>query len=380
VTFDLKVWLPEFPIREHCLYLDHAAVCPLPRPVAEAMRQRITDQERTGLDAEHEWRNHRLTCRHLGSQLIGCAPADLSIIRSTSEGLSLIAEGLSWKKADQVLVGEEEFAANAAPWLHLSRKGVKVVRYPQADGRVDPEQVARHLNARTRLVAVSWVAFHTGWIAPLAEIGRLCRGHGCLLVVDAIQGLGVLPMDMRAVGADAVVADGHKWLLGPEGAGLMATTPELRGQLQPVLSGWRNVDRQPGDFFLDRLVFAEDGRRFEPGAVNGVGVAGLAAGLDIIASVERETIQARVEMLARMLTRILIAHGWEVFSPGSGQPIGGIVAARPRGTTSREAHRRLSERRVVCSVRQGLVRFSPHFYVTRGELEALDRILEKVGL
>ena len=380
MTFELRAWLPEFPIREHCLYLDHAAVCPLPRPVAEAMRQRIADQERTGLDNHEQWRNNQLTCRHMGSQLIGCGPEDISIIRSTSEGLSMVAEGLSWKKGDQVLVGEEEFAANAAPWLHLARKGVRVVRYPQADGRVDPAQIARQLTSKTRLVAVSWVAFHTGWIAPLAEIGRLCRDHGCLLVVDAIQGLGVLPMDMRGLGIDAVVADGHKWLLGPEGAGLLATTPELRSQLQPVLSGWRNVDRQPGDFFLDRLAFVEDGRRFEPGASNGIGIAGLAAGLDLITSVERENVQARVESLARMLTRILIAHGWDVYSPGSGQPVAGIVAGRPRGAPAREAHRRLSERRVVCSVRQGLVRFSPHFYITRGELEALDRILEKVGL
>jgi selenocysteine lyase/cysteine desulfurase len=380
VAFDLRDWLPEFPIREHCLYLDHAAVCPLPRPVAEAMRKRIADQEHTGLDNFEGWRNDHLTCRHIGGQLIGCGTEDISIIRSTSEGLSMVAEGLGWKKADQVLVGEEEFAANVAPWLHLARKGVKVVRYPQVDGRVDPEQILRQLTSKTRLVTVSWVAFHTGWIAPLAELGRLCREHGCLLVVDAIQGLGVLPMEMRALGIDAVVADGHKWLLGPEGAGLMATTPELRGQLQPVLSGWRNVHRQPGDFFLDRLAFVEDGRRFEPGASNGIGIAGLAAGLDIIASVGRETIQSRVETLARMLTRILIAHGWDVFSPGSGQPVAGIVAARPRGATAREAHRRLSERRVVCSVRQGLLRFSPHFYVTRGELEALDRILEKVSL
>ena len=269
MPFDLRQWLPEFPIREHCLFLDHAAVCPLPRPVAEAMRRRIADQERTGYDAYKEWRNNHLACRHLGSQLIGCSPEDITIVRSTSEGLSLIAEGLVWKKGEQVLVGEEEFAANVAPWLHLARKGVKVVRYPQPDGRIDPDQIARLMTAKTRLVAVSWVAVHTGWIAPLAQIGGLCRDRGCRLVVDAIQGLGVLPLDMAQIGADAVVADGHKWLLGPEGAGLMATTPELRSQLHPVLSGWRNVRLEPGDFFLDRLTYLEDGRRFEPGAGNG---------------------------------------------------------------------------------------------------------------
>ncbi len=373
-------WLDEFPIREQYLYLDHAAVCPLPRPVARAMRQRIADQEETGHEKYKEWRNNHLSCRHLGSQLIGCEPQDISIIRSTSEGLSLIAEGLEWRDGDEVLVGEEEFAANVAPWLALARHGVRVRRFPQPDGRIDPEAVAGLIGERTRVLAVSWVAFHTGWIAPLAQLGRICRDAGCLLVVDAIQGLGVLPMDVRALAVDAVVADGHKWLLGPEGAGLMATSEELRERIHPVISGWRNVELPPGDFFLERLDYLEDGRRFEPGASNDVGVAGLAAGLDIIMSVGRDDVQARVELLARTVTRILIAHGWDVLSPGAGHPIAGIVAARHPNVAPREAARRLRERRVICSVRQGYLRLSPHFYITRGELEALDRILEKVGL
>jgi selenocysteine lyase/cysteine desulfurase len=377
---DLARWLPEFPIRESCLYLDHAAVCPLPFPVAEAMRDRITGQEQTGYENYKEWRNATLACRHLGSQLMGCDAEDVSVIRSTSEGLSLIAEGLEWKTGDEVLVGEEEFAANVAPWLNLEAKGVQVVRYQQPDGRIDVQDVADRMSARTRVLAISWVAFHSGWIAPLGELAGLCRDKGTLMVVDAIQGLGVLPMSMRAVGADAVVADGHKWMLGPEGAGLMATTPALRNQLRPAISGWRNIHRERGSMFLHRLEHFSDGRRFEPGAANEVGIAGLAAALDLLNSVGQENIQARVEMLARLLTRILLAHGWDVFSPGSGHPIAGIVAARPSSVAPKEAAKRLRERKVVCSVRQGSVRFSPHFYTTKGELEALDRILEKVGL
>jgi cysteine desulfurase/selenocysteine lyase len=380
MTFDLGDWLSEFPVREHALYLDHAAVCPLPRSVAEAMRRRITEQEETGYENYMEWRNNHLTCRHLGSQLIGCAPADISIIRSTSEGLSLIAEGLGLKKNDEVLVGNEEFAANVSPWLGLERMGVKIIRFPQPDGRIDPQVIDDHIGERTKVVAVSWVAFHSGWIAPLAQLGRICHDRKIVLVVDAIQGLGVLPMQMGAMGVDAVVADSHKWLLGPEGTGLMATTPELRSRLHPVISGWRNVVLAPRDYFLQRLEYHDDGRRFEAGAANDIGVAGLAAALDLIATIERENIQARVETLARLLTRILLAHGWEVYSPGSGQPIAGIVAARHPSVSPADARRRLRERRVVVSVRQGNVRFSPHFYTTKGELEALDRILEKVGL
>ncbi len=380
MAFEIGEWLAEFPVREHALYLDHAAVCPLPRSVAEAMRRRITEQEETGYERYQDWRNNHLSCRHLGSQLAGCAPDDISIIRSTSEGLSLIAGGLEWNNGDQVLVGGEEFAANVAPWLALARRGVEAVRFPQPDGRIDPTVVEKHMTERTRILAVSWVAFHSGWIAPLAQLGRLCRDRNVLLVVDAIQGFGVLPMHMGAVGVDALVADGHKWLLGPEGAGIMATTEELRARLGPVISGWRNVALAPHDFFLLRLEHHADGRRFEAGACNDIGVAGLAAGLDLIATAGRDNIQARVEMLSRLLTRILLAHGWDVFSPGSGHPIAGIVAARHPSVGPAEARRRLRERKVVVSVRQGYVRFSPHFYTTRGEMEALDRILEKVGL
>jgi selenocysteine lyase/cysteine desulfurase len=380
MTFDLGRWLPEFPIRERSLYLDHAALCPLPRPVAEAMRQRITDQEEGGADNLQEWSQQAMTCRHLGAELIECNTEDISLIKSTSEGLSLIAEGLDWQPGDEVLVGEEEFATNVAPWLNLERHGVKVVRFPQPDGRIDPHEVEKRVGLRTRLLAVSWVAFHTGWIAPLAQLGRVCTDNNVWFVVDGIQALGVLPMRMSAFGVDAVVADAHKWLLGPEGIGLMATAPRLRAKLRPALSGWRNVHRDRGTMFLDRLEHLEDGRRFEPGAPNSVGIAGLAAALDLIQSVEREQIQTRVEMASRVLGRILIAHGWDVYSPGPGHPVAGIVAARHADILPREAMRRLRERNVICSVRQGYLRLSPHFYITKGELEAIGRILEKEGL
>ncbi|MCD4748209.1 MAG: aminotransferase class V-fold PLP-dependent enzyme [Thermoanaerobaculales bacterium] len=380
MTFDIGPWLPDFPIRERCLYLDHAAVCPLPRPVADAMRRRIEDQELGGHTLEKNWVNSTLSCRHVGAELIGCAPEDISLIRSTSEGLSLIAEGLTWKEGDEVLLGEEEFAANAAPWLNLKNRGVKIVRFSQPSGRTDPARIEDLITSRTRLLALSWVAFHTGWVAPLEELGTLCRSKGIFLVVDAIQGLGVLPMKMRKFGLDAVVADSHKWLLGPEGAGLMGTSPALRAQLRPVLSGWRNIKRIPGDFFLKEAEFHLDGRRFEPGATNAVGIAGLAAALDLLTTVGPEALENRTIMLNKHLTRILISRGWEVLSPGSGHSVAGIVAARPGGVDPSEARRRLEERHVVCSVRQALVRFSPHFYVTTPELDALGHILTKCGM
>jgi len=377
---DTGGWLEKFPVREQYLYLDHAALAPLPAPVAAAMRERIGEQESTG-QVEREGRTRDvLTCRHLGARLLGCDEDDVTIVSSTSDGLSILAQGLRLGEGDEILVGEEEFISNAAPWLNLQDQGVTVTRYPQPDGRVDPEVVADHMGSSTRVLSVSWVAFHTGWVAPLAQLGKLCDDRDVILVVDAIQGLGVLPMDMRALGADAVVADGHKWLLGPEGAGLMGTSPALRARLRPPAAGWCNVRRQRGDFTLRELRFLEDGRRFEAGSLNRIGMAGLAAALDLIFEAGPELIRSRVEMLHRLLARVLISHGWSVVSPGPGHPVAGIVAARRPGLPAHDAVKRLRERRVICSARQGNLRFSPHFYTTRGEIQAFEKILGKAGL
>lgn len=380
MPFELSRFLPEFPVRESCLYLDHAAGCPLPRSVADAMRGRIQSLEAGGRIDDEQWSTVRLTCRHVGSELIGCAPEDISLIRSTSEGLSLIAEGFDWKPGDEILIGDEEFAANVTPWVNLEDRGVKVIRYPQPGGRVETAAIEDQVTDRTRLLSVSWVSAHSGWIAPLVGIAGLCRERNLTFILDAVQGLGMLPLSMPQLGIDAVVAGGHTWLLGPRGTGLMATAPDLRRKLRPVLTGSSNVNLKPDDDFLITPDFYEDGRRFECGTADAVGLAGLAAALDLVNSVGLETISERVQNLNRALTRILLHHGWSLASPGSGHPIAGIVAGRPPDGAAHKAQRLLEDRHIITSVRQNLVRFSPHFYISGGEMEALERILTKCGL
>jgi cysteine desulfurase/selenocysteine lyase len=346
VALDLARWLPEFPVRQHCLYLNHAAVAPLPARVAEAMRGRITEQETSGSRHWDRWKETELSARALASELVGCRPEDISLVRSTSEGLSLIAQGLPWRKGDAVLVGEEEFAANVAPYLALNRRGVAVRRYPTPSGRIELETVVPLLVPPVKVLALSWVAFHTGWVAPVAELAREAHDRKILVVLDAIQGLGVLPDRFVDLGVDALVADGHKWLLGPEGIGIMVTTPQLRAGLQPVLAGWLNVQRPARQFFLHEL--------------------------------GPEEVFDRVVAHARALTQVLLKAGWHVGSPGSAHPIAGIVAARHPFLPADEIARRLRERQIEVTARQGWVRFSPHFYATAGELDALAVILGKL--
>jgi cysteine desulfurase/selenocysteine lyase len=378
MALDLARWLPLFPVREHCLYLNHAGVAPLPAPVAAAMRARIAEAETTGARNWPRWRETELSVRSLAAQLLDCGAEQVSIVHNTSEGLSLVAQGLPWRKGDVVLVGEEEFAANVAPYLALQHLGVVVRRFSTPAGRIGTEVLEPLLSPPVRLLALSWVAFHTGWVAPVNDIARICRERGVLLVLDAIQGLGVLPYGFADLGVDALVADGHKWLLAPEGAGLLVLRPELRDRLRPVLAGWCNVRRPPDSFFLESFELHRDGRRFEPGSLPSVLLAGLAAALELILEAGVGNVYARVTAATRTLTHILLAAGWDVVSPGSGHAIAGIVAARHPFLPAEEAVARLRERQVEVAARQGLVRFSPHFYTTAGELDALRVILRKL--
>jgi len=378
VPLEIARWLPEFPVRQSCLYLNHAAIAPLPARVAEAMRARVDEQERAGGRAWDAWRETDLAIRSLAAELADVAPADVSIVRSTSEGLSQIAQGLAWRDGDAVLVGEEEFASNVAPWLALARRGVAVRRFPARGGRVAVDDVAELLAPPVRVLALSWVAFHTGWVAPVAELADLAHERGVTVVLDAIQGLGVLPETFGELGVDALVAGGHKWLLGPEGAGLMVTSPELRSRLAPPLAGWRNVRHRPHDLFLDELEFHEDGRRFEPGSPASIVHAGLAAALDLLLEAGIGEVHERVVANARAVMQTLLKLGWDVASPGSSHTLAGIVAGRHPFLPPEEAARRLRERSIEVSARQGWVRFSPHFYATAGELDALGHILAKL--
>ncbi|MEW6337908.1 MAG: aminotransferase class V-fold PLP-dependent enzyme [Acidobacteriota bacterium] len=378
MPLDISRWLAEFPVREHLLYLNHAAVAPLPRRVADAIRARVASQETAGGRDGDEWRQSEIAVRSLTAQLTGCRPEDVSIVRSTSEGLSMVAQGITWARGDEVLVAEEEFASNVAPWLALEPLGVAVRRFPNPGGRVDVERVAPLLAPPVRVLALSWVAFQTGWVAPVAELAALARSAGVAVVLDGIQALGVLPDTFPSLGVDALVADGHKWLLGPEGLGVMVTTPPFRERLKPVLAGWRNVQRPEGSLCLREFHPFSDGRRFEPGSLPNVLLAGLAAALDLLTEVGPEEIHERVVGHARTITQSLLEASWTVGSPGSAHPIAGIVSAKHPYLPAKEVARRLAQRHIEVSAREGWVRFSPHFYATAGELEALRKILGKL--
>jgi len=261
-----------FPVTRNVVYFNHAAVGPLSVRAYEAMERHARDQREFGALHWREWYAEVERLRAAAGRLIGADPREIAILKNTSEGLSFVAEGLRWRGGDNVVTTALEFPSNWTPWKHVERRGVEVRLANQPTiAAIEPL-----VDERTRIVTVSSVAFHNGFTADLDAIGDLCARRNILFCVDAIQSVGVLPMDVRRAKIAFLAADGHKWMCGPEGCALFYVAAEHRDKLDVLENGWTNIDRR-GKFILVPTDLLPDARRFEAGSLNTNGVYGLRA-------------------------------------------------------------------------------------------------------
>jgi len=360
-----------FPVTRNVVYFNHAAVGPLSVRAYEAMEGHARDQREFGALHWREWYAEYERLRASAARLIGADPREIALLKNTSEGISFVAEGLRWREGDNVVTTALEFPSNWTPWKHVERRGVEV--------RVAPlptvEAIEPLVDGRTRIVTVSSVAFHNGFAADLEAIGQLCLARNVLFCVDGIQSVGVLPIDVRRANVAFLAADGHKWMCGPEGCALFYVAAEHREQLEVLENGWTNIDRR-GKFILTPTDLLPDARRFEAGSLNTNGIYGLRAALDLLLEIGIETVAERALAVAARLTEGLQSIGWTVASPS---PIASpIVGATPQSVEKSILwyHRFLEENGVVCAPREGLLRFSPHFYNDAAEA---DRVVDLLG-
>ncbi|HZN35168.1 MAG TPA: aminotransferase class V-fold PLP-dependent enzyme, partial [Pirellulaceae bacterium] len=222
------------PIASRVAYFDHAAVAPLPESARDAIRGWLDQATEEGDPIWTQWARRLEEVRQAAAGLINAQPAEIALVPNTTSGIGLVAEGLPWQRGDNAVTLENEFPSNQYPWMNLASRGVEVRRVPAPGGALDLNRLEEACDARTRIVSISWVGYATGWRIDPAEVAAICQRRGCLFFLDAIQGLGVFPLDVRAAGVDFLAADGHKWLLGPEGAGLLYIRQELLPELRPL--------------------------------------------------------------------------------------------------------------------------------------------------
>jgi len=365
----------EFPVTGKYLYLDHSGIAPISLRVKTAVGKFLAESTEGGSFHYPQWAQRTVEIRSACARLINAGPEELAFVKSTSHGLSLVAQGLDWRPGDNVVIYEKEFPSNIYPWLNLRSKGVEVRAIPSRDGRILLEDIARLMNSRTRLLSISTVQFSNGFRIDMEKVGSLCREKQVLLCVDAIQSLGMVPMDVRAFHIDFLSADAHKWLLGPEGIGIFYCRNGLAGQLSPPLIGWKSV-RNELAFDRPDFLLKTDALRFEEGSMNLMGIVGLGAALELLFEVGIEQIEQRVLDLGELILREAEKRSYRVLTPRTRQERGGniTISGNFDAVRMRDA---LREKRIMVNARGGGIRVSPHFYNTDEEILNFFTMLDR---
>lgn len=360
---------PEFPLDKKIIHLNHAAVSPWPARTVRAVTEFAHENGKLGSVNYLEWVRTETRLRERMCRLVNASsPDDIALLKNTSEGLSVIAYGIDWLDGDNVVIPANEFPSNRIVWESLAPLGVET-RQIDLDC-TDPEAaLINAMDSRTRLLSVSSVQYATGLRLLLDMLGSACNERSVLFCVDAIQQLGALKFDTQRCHADFVVADAHKWMLGPEGLALFYSKPAARELIKLSQFGWHMVEHL-GDFNRTDWQPASNARRFECGSPNTLGVYATEASLSLIEEVGMNSIEHQVLENSRWLCEQIQADsGLELITDPRTERLSGIVTFRSLSQTAESVHKKLSDAGVICVARGGGIRFSPHFYTDRSLLE-----------
>ncbi|AUG01188.1 aminotransferase class V-fold PLP-dependent enzyme [Pseudomonas sp. 09C 129] len=372
----MTMFLDEFVQAPGLRYLNHAAVAPWPNRAAEAVARFAKENVLLGARDYPDWMALEQRLRERLMRLLN-APStdDIALVKNTSEALSFVAFGLPWEQGDQIVISDEEFPSNRVVWEALASQGVEVLQVGLKGD--DPEgALLAACGPRTRLMAISAVQFASGLRLDLQRLGAGCKQQNVLFCIDAIQQLGAQPFDVQAYQCDFAMADGHKWMLGPEGLGVFYCRSELRAQLKLHEFGWHMLEHM-GDYSRSEWEPAKSARRFECGSPNMLGAMALEASLSLLEEVGMEhvatLIAERVQWLQDGLNAI---PGVRLHTPLNPARRGGIFSFSIDGIDNQAVHEALQQQQVVCIPRGPGVRFSPHFYT---EKRVIDETLAIVA-
>jgi cysteine desulfurase/selenocysteine lyase len=354
------------------VYLNHAGTSPLSTRILAALSKYLHDRSEGAIDTYATDIQMVNECRGLVSRLINAgSPERIAFHTNTSDAINLIASGLEWHTGDHIILNTIEFPANVYPWLNLRRLGVEVTFLTADRGRITPEMIAAAVRPQTRLVGLSAVQFLSGYRADLQSIGELCRSRGILLAVDAIQAVGAVVLDVQRMQIDALAAGAQKWQMAPHGSGFLYLTEELQSRIVQKNLGWLSV-HDPWKFHDYDQPLAASARRYEGGSLNMPSLWGLHAALSTLLEFGPAAIEQHILAVTALLRDGLRAiPGVELVTSYSDQERAGIVTiALPSAVTPLDVFRRILSRGVTIALREGQLRYSPHFYCTPEDMTA----------
>ena len=369
----------EFPQLPGLRYLNHAAVSPWPQRAVEAVTRFARENAQTGARDYPDWLKTEQRLRERLQRLLN-APScgDIALVKNTSEALSFVAFGLDWRAGDQVLISDEEFPSNRVVWEALRRFGVEVVQV-SLKGHAPEDALLAACGPRTRLLSVSAVQYASGLRLDLQSLGQGCQARGVLFCVDAIQQLGALPFDVQSSQCAFAMADGHKWLLGPEGLGVFYCRSDLREQLKLHEYGWHMLEHA-GDYQRIDWQAARSARRFECGSPNMLGAMALEASLSLLEEVGMPQVEAALqERMQWLQVGLQGIPGCRLHSPLNPLRRAGILTFSLDGRDSQALYQQLRDQQVICAQRGAGVRLSPHFYTQAQVIEETLQLLHQLA-
>lgn len=366
----------EFPLEDNLCYLNHAAVAPWPQRSFDAVQAFARNNLNRGATDYLKWVEVESELRSRIARLIN-APSvdDIALVKNTSEALSMIAYGLEWKPGDNIVSFNNEFPSNRIVWESLHDRGVSLILVDEQPFENAEDRLLEHCNERTRLVSVSSVQYASGFRADVQRIGAFCRENGILFSIDAIQSIGADPLDAQICHADFVAADGHKWMLGPEGLGFFYSRPESRDLLRLNEYGWHMLETV-GDYDNPHWKPARSARRFECGSPNMLSTHALNASLSLLDEVGMHQVKQLIhKKTSQIIHQLGCIKNVRLLSPDDPDQRAGIITFQIDGHHSPSLYQALMKQNVICACRGGGIRFSPHFYTPD---EVIDRAFERL--
>lgn len=365
-----------FPMTKSAVYLNHAAVSPPPTLTIEAVTAQLKDVVEHGSLHYRSWVAVKDRARKLAAEMIGARPEQIAFMRNTSDGLSTVANGLRWKAGENVVTFRREFPSNIYPWLRLREAfGVEVRMCEERDGRIDLDELIGLIDSKTRVVAISQVQYGSGFRIDLERLGRAARKVDALLVVDVIQAMGVIKTDVEAELIDVAAGACHKWLLTPEGIGVLYLSDRARERIEPTLVGWVSVP-DPEDYANFEQEWNRGTLAWETGTAATALLHGLDASLRLLTETGVERIEAYLEELTDYLCERLSGLDYKIISSRRAREKSQIVCIRHQGNQPATAlYTHLKRQGIIVAPRGDRLRIAPHLYNVKDEIDALINAL-----
>ncbi len=367
----------EFPITERYAYFNSCGIAPLPARAARAVEAYTRDAMLGGTEAFMAWMPTIERTRAKVATLLNVQPDEIAYVKNTAEGLNIVAQAIPWQRGDVVLVAQDEFPATIYPWQMLERQGVEVRIVPHQNERITAETFAPALaDGNVRLVVVSWVQFHTGWRSDVGAISALCRAAGALFCLDAIQGVGALPLDLSATPVDFCMFGGNKWMLSLQGTGALYVNRRLRDQLVPANVGWLGVAWSDIETLDPTTPLDERAAQYEEGTRVSVCITALEQALDLVAELGQANIAAQIKQVTDLLVAGLAARGATLRSQRDAEHWSGIVAWTHPDRDLYAVAAALHAADVLVTIREGSLRAAPHCFNDESDVARLLAALD----